>query len=143
LIQSEELASESLESGNRKYYIDLKKDPKGELYVKLSERSNNKRSTILVGVEADLPNFMANLAKAHSFVEDSQNDNTAAFATQKLIKFPNKTLSMSLIASKFGPKTSLVISEDDQVSSKYIKIFIDMNMVDSLIYSVKSVMKAV
>lgn len=57
---SEEIANERLETKHKTFFIDLKRNERG-LFIKISERSGGRRSTVMVPYE-HFDDFSAKLA---------------------------------------------------------------------------------
>ncbi len=49
-IQAEELANERMETKRKTFFLDLKKNDRG-MFVKISERSGGRRSTVMIPYE--------------------------------------------------------------------------------------------
>jgi len=49
-IQSEELANERMETKRKTFFLDLKKNDRG-MFIKISERSGGRRSTVMIPYE--------------------------------------------------------------------------------------------
>ncbi len=58
----QELSSRRFDTMNRSVFLDLKKNADGKLFVKMSERSNMKRSTILFDLDDDAKKLVEILA---------------------------------------------------------------------------------
>ena len=50
IIQSEELANERMETKRKTFFMDLKKNDRG-MFIKISERSGGRRSTVMIPYE--------------------------------------------------------------------------------------------
>lgn len=61
---SEEIANERLETKHKTFFIDLKRNERG-LFVKISERSGGRRSTVMIPYE-HFDEFSAKLATIRS-----------------------------------------------------------------------------
>jgi hypothetical protein len=78
---SEELANERLETKHKTFFIDLKRNERG-LFVKISERSGGRRSTVMIPYE-HIDDFSAKLAAIRAqgpdpkTVETDQTDQAA------------------------------------------------------------------
>ena len=72
---SEEIANERLETKHKTFFIDLKRNERG-LFVKISERSGGRRSTVMIPYEY-IDDFSAKLAAIRAQGPDPKTTQTS------------------------------------------------------------------
>ncbi len=121
---SEEIASKKFENntGSKLFYVDLKKDPKGEMFIKLSERSRGRKSSLHFGIGKDFEAVLDGLTKAPSSPRDK------VFKEFQSDKFPDRLFKMKLVQNALG--RGVMIEETNPSEDKSYKVFMDLDQVD-------------
>lgn len=111
------LYSSVIKNKRKAYFIDLCESNKGNLYMKLTEASNSKRSSIVIFID-DIVKFTENLkATAASAEEDLKN-----------VVLSNETITMKKVENSDAKDFSIKITKQDETGRTKLVYLLEVEL---------------